>query len=520
MSGGAGGSLAASGAPTLGSPTLHVLRFRLLGGLRGLIRDAFAVLLLGSIVVGAAVWIVSRYLEVLRTTIALHAVGEVGALPGPASLVVVLLATAFLAPAVRRELYALAPAPRLAEPLPLAPAARFRVALGLTLVASLPLVAGGLVVAGFLAEGAVGALGWATWTLRLLAAAATLVPLAVVVVLVLVRARLRGAALAGVGVALPALAVAGAAAGHPLGEALLLPWWAAAAQLEAVAASALGLPLPGRAAAAPWFLLVELALGATLARVLYLRWRSGDLETAGHLTRGGSVVRRRISDLLLAPGRRRLGGAVAVQVGRDLLLVLRRFSPAVHLAAAGTILLWMAAVAALPEGVAWGEPLGVFLAILAVYPPAALVPFLLRHQLASGWLERSSGVDPETVWKAKLWSARLLALPALAGSAAVVAWLATRPGRVDPLELGVVGVLLQLLAGGWIVASFLGVAVFETAEHPFLGLLFASLAGLALAALLVFVPRVAWMWVVLYVFGQGAVASRATRRVELLGTGI
>ena len=140
----------------------------------------------------------------------------------------------------------------------------------------------------------------------------------------------------------------------------------------------------------------------------------------------------------------------------------------------------------------------------------ALVPFLLKHQLPRFWIEKSTGVDLERIWAAKLWTAALLALLPFAAGVVI---LAAAP---DLSSAGKAVAILQLAAAAWIVTSVLALAVFEIAAQPLLGLLFGSLLGLALAALFIFYPQAWWLWAVGYLWVASQIAGRATRRVRLV----
>ncbi len=296
---------------------------------------------------------------------------------------------------------------------------------------------------------------------------------------------------------------------------MLLPWRAVAVQLRAVLGEALAVPATVADGG-----LAELAATVVAAYLvagwLFLRYRRRDLERAAAVGWRSRSARRARALPRLAAGFRRLPiarreSSVATQVGRDLLLVGRRFSPAVVLAA-GLALVIEAAVFLVLPGLGFGDPwtrrFAVLGSVAAEVCLVALVPLLLKHQLPRLWLEKTSGVPPEEVWRAKLWLARLLAAPAVVLGGALL-W--TLPGASGS---GLGAALLQLLAAAWIVASMVGFAAFEIAAQPVLGLLFSSLVGMALAALFVVVPEVWWMWAALYLYLAGKLAARASGRVR------
>jgi hypothetical protein len=200
-------------------------------------------------------------------------------------------------------------------------------------------------------------------------------------------------------------------------------------------------------------------------------------------------------------------------VRRDLRLVKRRFSPAVAMALGSAIAIDLAVLLLLLDArlpILWLRRLAVLGGTLAVLAVCALLPFLMRYQLDRFWIERSSGVDFELVWRAKLRTAGWLAAPVFMMGAIVLTAL---PGHDTTAILGAV---LQLAAATWVVASVIGLAVFELAEQPVLGLVFSAFVALAVASLFVFYPKAWWLWLIFYVYLAGQIAGRAGRQVRLL----
>ncbi len=513
-------------------PTLLILRYRLRVLRRWLGAHAFEIFVLAPVIVGGVLWVVDRQLTHLREPLAGFAAGADPA-PGSASLALALLLVAAALPATLRELYDHRGASGYLDALPVPPLSRFHATLAVELTRALPPIAVLLLATGALAgEVLPPASILAERSARLLAALLALALSRVAVALAVVRFRLLAR---GRWLALGAVAALAVVLPHPAARLALLPWLAPAAQLETVFLDALGVGGAATAWARPWPLALTVLALYLLARVLYLAWHRRDLETANHFSsaRAGRLIARLLA-LGAAPRTSACGGGsrpnptvpgaswllqlapgqpAAAQVGRDVALVLRCFSPAVPLAAGLALLLDAAVLAVLadltlPE--LWRQRIAVAGLALSVLAVVALVPFLLKHQLPRFWIERSTGVELEQVWRAKLWTATLLAAaPASAG----VAILLAAPG------LGAVNrgaAVLQLLAAAWIVTSILGLAVFEIADQPLLGLLFGSLLGLAVAALFIFYPKAWWLWAVLYAWVASQIAGRATRRVRLL----
>ena len=156
----------------------------------------------------------------------------------------------------------------------------------------------------------------------------------------------------------------------------------------------------------------------------------------------------------------------------------------------------------------WVERLLVAGPTLSVLALTSLVPFVLAYQLPRFWMEKSTGVALEAVWRSKLLLAALLAVgPLLVGLALIVL---LHPGH----PLATAAACLQLIASATVVSSIVGLAVFEIAEQPFMGLTFGALVGLAVAALFVFYPAAWWLWLVVYGYLAAQIAGRASRRVR------
>ncbi len=486
------------------SPTLLLLRYRARALRRWIGAHAFEIFCLGPIIAGGVLWVLDRQLTQLREPLA-RWFSDAGPPPGAAALALALLLLAAGLPATFRELYDHRGANGYLDALPIPAAARFHASLGAELARGLPAFGVLLIAAGALAgELLPDAAMLAERCARLLAALA-----------VLAVGRLAGALLLGHYQLLARgwWLVAGAsvlvvlAAPEPVRRLLLLPLLAPAAQLQIVFSGALGVPAGAKVLSAhPVALAFTAGFLHTFAFGCYAAWHRRDLETVAHLGGGRWWSARRLGFLI------RPVGAVGVQVGRDVALVLRRFSQAVPLAAGIWLLLDAAVLTLLADGrlpELWRQRLAVAGLSLSVQAVVALVPFLLKHQLPRFWIEKSTGVDLEQIWKAKLWTAALLAAaPVLAGTAILLA------APFAAVDRGVA--ILQLLAAAWIVTSILGLAVFEIAAQPLLGLLFGSLLGSALSALFVFYPQAWWLWAVLYVYVASQIAGRATRRVRLL----
>ncbi|HJQ31571.1 MAG TPA: hypothetical protein VJ866_05315 [Pyrinomonadaceae bacterium] len=277
-----------------------------------------------------------------------------------------------------------------------------------------------------------------------------------------------------------------------------------------------GLTLVSRAAALACGALTAVVLAA-FAFVLHERWRAADAEFATRLgvrERWGSFVEALAGRV--SRGRR----AVASQLARDLRLVLRGFSSAVYAAWGVSALVVLLLVALLAGGVVpLGEAEGLasatwlprvvavkFACVLACVASAAPLPVLVAHQRPHLWLERAVGVQGEDAWRAKLYLARVVTLPAaLAAWGAGVACGASPAAYVLPL-------LAECVWLWWIVSTVAGGLAFEMPEQPGLALILVLCAALAAGGLTAFV----WpAGLAIYGMGVQPLCLRGVARAQL-----
>jgi hypothetical protein len=250
-----------------------------------------------------------------------------------------------------------------------------------------------------------------------------------------------------------------------------------------------------------------------LARALHGRWRASDIEYAKRLRererRGPGV-----ENLL-----RRLKATASVrsQLARDVRLTLRGFSSAVY-AAAVVASLWIVVLAGvlvsglLPEqswlgssswlDVTWRPSvLAVkFACVLAAASLAALVPVLVAYQSPHLWLERAAGVAGADAWRAKLYYARVVTLPAPLAAWAVGCLCGASPAfYVLPL-------LAECVWVWWLVSTLAGGLAFETPEQPGLAVIIVACVTLAMGGFTAFM----WpMGLSAYAYGLPQLLMRA-----------
>lgn len=486
------------------SPVLRILRARGVLLRRWIREHSFVLFVLGPILVGAVLWTSEQYLLTARTVLAERLAAETSAgAPGAVGWSLALVLALVLWPGSLREAFGARPGEDLLDALAVAERSRFLVVTTtcwLRCLAPAALICGAVV-----ASRAVPVDGLAISSATLLALS-SLAFLDLAAALVLARIGW----LSGGKLAIVCLGAVVAAA-VPVLRPLVTPLWAPALLLHSALASAYGVATDaGDVARAAQAAALQIGACFVVAGWLSLRFRRRDMERVASIVRPRSrwatqplpaFVERRIDD--------ELGRAVTASLRRDLRLVLRRFSPVVPLALATALVAAALAVRMVTDGTvvaAWRAEMLVAGFVVATLAVVSIVPFLLAEQLPQLWLERSTGVTPQQVWWCKALLAAVLALPALALGVAVV--LALLPVSESWRAA------LQLLAGGGVVAASVGASVFEIAEEPRLGLLFAAFVGLALASLFLLYPQVWFLWLVAAGWAVGEMVKRGARRVR------
>jgi hypothetical protein len=246
-----------------------------------------------------------------------------------------------------------------------------------------------------------------------------------------------------------------------------------------------------RAAVERWMILVSVAWTLSLyarASRLHERWRSSDLEYANRLQ-----APSRSTDLITRAIRRRLPGIVAAQLSRDVQLTLRGFSSAVYVVASiaamwtlgMTVALatdFLPAVPSSPQkwlDATWlPQIIAVKLTcVLAVLSLGSLLPLLITYELPHLWLERAAGTTGLDIWRAKLWYARLITIPA-----PLFVWLAAAlTGKLPAFY--VLPLLAECLWLWWLVSSLMGALSFEMPTRPELAIIVTGSLGFAMGLL-------------------------------------
>jgi hypothetical protein len=253
-----------------------------------------------------------------------------------------------------------------------------------------------------------------------------------------------------------------------------------------------------------------------LVRALHRRWRASDGEDAKRLGKGD---RRAFASARLRRFLRKETPAAAL-VARDLRMTRRAFSSAVHVVAALAALWVVALAAALLTGVipAGGPPAGFAEAtwlprvlavkvacVLASVTLSTLAPVLVAHQASHLWLERAVGAKGEDVWRAKLWYARAVSLPA-----PLAAWAVGVLAGASP-AVYVLPLLGEVLWLWWLVGTIAGALAYEVPYNKGLGVILTACAGLAAG---LFVAALWPMGLALYAFGIGQMCLRGEHRAR------
>jgi hypothetical protein len=257
---------------------------------------------------------------------------------------------------------------------------------------------------------------------------------------------------------------------------------------------------------------------ALLAFALHERWRASDSEFAKRL--GARDALGSLGERVAARASGGRGGAVAVQLARDLQLTLRGFSSAVYVAAALAALVLLLLVALLAGGaIRKGEAEGwlaatwlpgalavKFACVVSMVALASLVPVMVAHESPHLWLERAVGVKGEDAWRAKLYAARVLTLPA-----ALCAWLAGVMCGAVPAFYAL-PLLAECVWLWWLVSTLAGGLAYEMPEQPGLSLILTASATAAAGGLTAF----AWpAGLGIYALGLQQLGMRGVMRARI-----
>ncbi|MEK6325128.1 MAG: hypothetical protein AABN33_26105 [Acidobacteriota bacterium] len=232
---------------------------------------------------------------------------------------------------------------------------------------------------------------------------------------------------------------------------------------------------------------VGIVLLYSLDNRLHRKWRSSDLEYAKRLQSA-----HRSTELITRAVRRRLSQIVAAQVARDVQLTLRAFSSAVYVVFAVAAIWTVAMAVALvtdflpqaPPSSGWLDATWLpqvmavkITCVLAVASLASLLPVLIAYELPHMWLERAAGTTGLDIWQAKLWYARLVAIPAPLAVCFAGAMTDTVPAFYAlPL-------LAECLWLWWMVSSLMGALSFEMPTRPELAIIVTGTLGFAMGLL-------------------------------------
>jgi len=213
-----------------------------------------------------------------------------------------------------------------------------------------------------------------------------------------------------------------------------------------------------------------------IAQALSLRLHSLPTRRRGIVSRVGLVMRMAL--------RRHLPEGLQALVVRDVLLTLRFFSFGVVLHFLGALLCLAVMINLLPEVREDARAVQVVTGMTTAFGVACLAlltPRLLKFQLPYWWLERSTAMTADFIWRAKIWHANVISFvfPLLVVSVRI-SMLPTSPAQAGL-------VLVEQALTGILVASFAGALIFETHQQPWLGALFSGLGATAFALIMVLV---------------------------------
>ena len=228
-----------------------------------------------------------------------------------------------------------------------------------------------------------------------------------------------------------------------------------------------------------------------IAYALSLRLHSLPTRRRGLISGAGLLMR-------LALWRHLPEGLQALVV-RDVLLTLRFFSFGVVLHFMGALLCLAVMMNLLPEVRDDAKAVQVVTGMTTAFGVACLAlltPRLLKFQLPYWWLERSTSMPAEFIWRAKIWHANVISL--IFPLVVVLVRISMLP--TSPAQAGLV--LIEQVLTGILVASFAGALVFETHQQPWLGALFSGLAATAFALIMVLLHWAAFFVIFPYLMRQ------------------
>ena len=255
----------------------------------------------------------------------------------------------------------------------------------------------------------------------------------------------------------------------------------------------------------PWLLLivviasgVEVGLGILrvealprIAHVFSLRLHSLPTRRRGIISGAGILMRLAL--------RRHLPEGLQALVVRDVLLTLRFFSFSVVLHFLGALLCLAVMMNLLPEVRDDARAVQVVTGMTTAFGVACLAlltPRLLKFQLPYWWLERSTSMPADFIWRAKIWHANVISL--IFPLVVVLVRISMLP--TSPAQAGLA--LVEQVLTGILVASLGGALVFETHQQPWLGALFSGLAATAFALIMVLLHWAAFFVIFPYLMRQ------------------
>ena len=213
-----------------------------------------------------------------------------------------------------------------------------------------------------------------------------------------------------------------------------------------------------------------------IAHALSLRLHSLPTRQQGVISGIGRVMRQVL--------RRHLPEGLQALVVRDVLLTLRFFSFGVLLHFIGALLCLVIMINLLREVGEEARAVQVVTGMTTAYGVACLAlltPRLLKFQLPYWWMERSTSMPLDFIWRAKVWHANVISFLFPLMVAGVRLWMLP----ASPVQVALV--LIEQVLTGILVASFVGALIFETHEQPWLGALFSGLGATAFALIMVLV---------------------------------
>ncbi len=249
---------------------------------------------------------------------------------------------------------------------------------------------------------------------------------------------------------------------------------------------------------------------AGLGFLTFVAWPASELRSSELFTRRPTMLNWLLGIAML---RRFFDGKVLALLKRDLILTSRIFHRGIILNFAAA-LFWLAVMvySARRFHIAAGSELFLLstsTCVMGAFSIALIAAWLQRYQLRFVWIEKSSRLDPYSLWFSKVLLANALSLLFMPLLTTLTVSVFTKP----PLgELVIIFVVCLLFTAA--VASATGSLIYEFESHPALALCFCFMASVPISIVLL----ATYWWLMFFVFpvGMHYLKDRGIARIRII----